>query len=260
MAKEIIRNWSRHYFKRVWYAILIFLIVLVSGIVGFMLIEGYSFINALFMTVITISTVGYGEVEPLSQQGKLFSIALIIFNIGVFAYAVSVITSFIIDGDFKELIKLRKMNKGIQQLNNHVIVCGFGRLGKALCKDLHEARKPFLVVEQDHDKISNLKTKGYLYYEGDATKDKTITSLGIERAETLVTTIPSDPDNVFIVLSAKEINKNINIISRASYETNISKLKLAGANHIIMPEHISGAYIAAMVNGDEKIDVGNWAF
>ncbi len=260
MAKEVIRNWSRKYLKRIFYALSISILALIIGVVGYTIIEGYSLTDAIYMTVITLSTVGFGEVAPLSWYGKLFTIVLIVINFGVFAYAISVITSFVIDGDFKELIKLKKMTNKINNLENHIIICGYGRLGKVLCEDLNKVGKQFLVVENNHKKIELIKSKGFLYYEGDATKDETITSLSIEKASTLITTIPTDATNTFIVLAAKELNKDINVISRASEEANISKLRLAGANHVIMPEHIGGAYMAALVNGTENIDIGNWGY
>lgn len=241
-------------------AALIFVLAILSGIFGYILIEGYTLSEALFMTIITISTVGYGEVRPLSETGKIFTSFLIIFNIGAVAYAISVVSTFIIEGDFKTLFKETQMEKVIENLKGHVIVCGYGRLGKVVCSDIEKSGKQILIVEKNEELINELKSKDKLYFQGDATHDETIRKIGIERADTIITTLHSDAANVYIVLAARELNGTAKIISRASEEANVSKLKRAGANNIIIPEDIGGAYMAAIVSGKDNIEMGNWGY
>ncbi|MEZ5006639.1 MAG: potassium channel family protein [Chitinophagales bacterium] len=246
--------------QRFLIAALIFIIAIASGIIGYIFIEGYTLTEAFYMTIITISTVGYGEIRPLSAAGKTFTSFLIIFNIGAVAYAISVVSSFIIEGDFKTLFKETQMEKVIENLKDHVIICGYGRLGKVVCADIAKSGKSILIVEKDDELIEELKSKGILYFQGDATQDETIKKIGIERADTIITTLHSDAANVFIVLAARELNNTAKIISRASEEANVSKLKRAGANNIIIPEDIGGAYMAAIVGGKENISMSKWGY
>jgi len=240
--------------RRILYALLIFVIAISSGVIGYEIIEGMTHLEALYMTVITISTVGFGEVEPLTELGKKFTIFLIIFNIGAFTYALSVLSSFILEGDLKAIFNESKIKMNIKELKNHVIVCGYGRLGKTVCEDLEENGKSVLIVERDSEIAEELIEKGKLVYVGNATDDLTIKKIGIDKASTLITTLHSDAENVFIALATREISPTINIISRASEEANISKMKLAGANNVIIPEDIGGSYIASLVtNGSVKI-------
>lgn len=240
--------------RRILYALLIFNIAIASGVIGYVLIEDMTHLEALYMTIITISTVGFGEVEPLTALGKKFTIFLIVFNIGAFTYALSVLSSFILEGDLKELFTKSKIEMNIEELKNHVIVCGYGRLGRIVCEDLEESGQSVLIVERDPEIASDLIEKGKLVFIGDATEDETITKIGIERASTLITTLHSDANNVFIALATREISSTINIISRASEEANISKMKLAGADNVIIPEDIGGSYIASLVtNGSVKM-------
>ena len=244
---------------RFFFAIFIFLLAIATGIVGYMIIEDYTLNEAFYMAMITISTVGYGEVKPLSPDGRIFTSFLIIFNIGALAYIISVISSFIIEGDFKILFKEIKMEQDIKKLNRHVIVCGYGRLGRIICKDLEKTGCEILIVEYNEKVLKEVEQKGFLFYKGDATEDDTIINLGIDRAETLISTFHSDASNVYVVLAAREINPSLKIISRASEGPNLSKLKLAGANHVIIPEDLGGSYIAALVNGNENSIIKNWS-
>lgn len=234
---------------RLAYAALFFLIALTIGVVGFIIIEDYTFNEALYMTVITFSTVGYGEVHPLSDAGRDFTVLLIVLNLGVFTYVVSVLSTFVIEGDFRSVFKRNKMLQQIGKLKDHVIICGYGRLGKVVADDLIESGRKVLIVEQNPSVIDRLKDKDMLHLVGDATEEENILAMGIKKASTLITTFHTDATNTFVVLAARELNRDIEIISRSSKEANISKLKLAGANHVIIPEDIGGSYIASIVSG-----------
>jgi voltage-gated potassium channel len=245
---------------RLFFAILFFGIAICSGIIGFMTIEGFTANEAFYMTMITISTVGYGEVHQLSERGRIFTSLLIIFNIGALTYSVSAISAFVFEGDLKSILKENQMERELASLKDHVIVCGYGRLGRIVSKDLEDAGRQVLLVERDEKLIEELELKKKLYIEGDADEDETVLKMKVDLATTLITTFHSDASNIFVVLAARELNPSIKIISRASTEANVSKLKLAGADHIIIPEDISGSYIASLVSGKEHVDIGQWGY
>lgn len=236
------------YFKE---AIFIFLLILLSlsiGITGYIIIEGYSFLEALYMTVTTISTVGFQEVHPLSNTGRIFTVFLILSNIGLFFYGVTLIAKFIIEGEFRKFFIHYNVNKRIEKLDNHVIVCGYGRTGKQICLELQDDNIPFIVIESRENVIEYIKSDNdILFIDGNATEEETLLLARIKEAKAIITTLPQDPDNVYVVLTARELNPKITIISRASVESSESKLKRAGADSVIMPEKIGGAHMAALV-------------
>ncbi|MFY8019910.1 MAG: potassium channel family protein [Bacteroidia bacterium] len=219
------------------------------GVLGYMLIENAPFLDALFMTITTISTVGYGEIFPLSNTGRIFTIFLIISNLGVFAYAISLIGRFLFEGQFFEQLKLRRMKKRITGLKDHVIVCGFGRNGQAACETLKKNNIPFVIIESKKELIEHYldEVEAPFYLNEDATHDETLLDAGIKNARGLITTLPADADNVYVVLTARELNANLTIISRATSNSSCNKLKRAGANNVIMPDRIGGAHMASLI-------------
>lgn len=220
----------------------------VIGTIGYVIIDNYSWFDAFYMTVITIATVGYGEVAPLSHVGKLFTAFLIITSFGTFAYAVSSITKFVIDGEFNEFFKNRKLNATIENLSNHVIICGYGRNGRQAAQVLKKHNTRFVVIEESATVTSTFNHKfNELVINGDSTHDEVLIKAGILRAKAIITTLPVDADNLFIVLSARNLNKNLTIISRASEDNSDTKLKIAGANNVIMPDKVGGAHMASLV-------------
>ena len=226
---------------------LLFLIILV-GTIGFVFIADYGWINALYMTVITISTVGFKEVEPLDDESKVFTIFLIITSITIFGYIVSVITDYIANNKFIEELKFKQVQKKIQRLENHTIVCGFGRNGKQAMARLKSYKEGCVIIESDPDLIEEIELGGeLLYIRGDATNDEALLAAGIERAASLITTLPSDADNLYVVLSARQLNSKCTIVSRASIDTSYKKLKVAGADNVIMPDKLGGAHMASLV-------------
>jgi len=235
-------------YYRFYAPLLILLSVGLIGTIGYVLIDNYTWFDAFYMTVITIATVGYGEVAPLSHAGKLFTAFLIITSFGTFAYAVSSITKFVLDGEFNEFFKNRKLNATIDKISDHVIICGYGRNGRQAAQVLKKHNKRFVVIENSQIVTTTLNHKfSELVITGDSTQDEVLIKAGILRAKALITTLPVDADNLFIVLSARNLNKNLTIISRASEDNSDTKLKIAGANNVIMPDRVGGAHMASLV-------------
>ena len=226
---------------------MLFLIILI-GTIGFVFIADYGWINALYMTVITISTVGFKEVQPLDADAKIFTILLIITSITIFGYIISVITDYIANNKFIEELKLKQVQKKIQSLENHTIVCGFGRNGKQAMARLKSHKKACVIIENDPELIEEIELDGsMLYIKGDATSDEALLAAGIEKANSLITTLPSDAENLYVVLSARQLNSKCTIVSRASIDTSYKKLKIAGADNVIMPDKLGGAHMASLV-------------
>lgn len=235
--------------------ILLHLIVII-GVAGYMLIEHCSMLDALFMTTISITTVGYGEVVPLSEAGKMFTIFLLITSWGTFAFAITRITQFVVSGEINQYFKTRKLMKDISHLHNHVILCGYGRNGHQAARILEAHQVPFVVIEKDEHLMQKMVADGekILHLEGDSTDDDLLRLAGIERAKALITTLPVDAQNVFIVLSARALNPKIQIISRASEASSVSKLKKAGADNVIMPDHIGGTHMATLISKPDVVE------
>ncbi|HRH66710.1 MAG TPA: potassium channel protein [Bacteroidia bacterium] len=243
------------YFKKLYYAVFMILLVLLIGIVGFYFIEEYSLLDSIFMTVITVATVGYQEVKQLDTAGKIFTSFLIIFSIGTFAYAVSVITRYIIEGEFQTYFRHYRVDKEIQKLKNHVIVCGFGRNGKQACEQLRSGNEKFVAIEASPELVAKMREDdNILFIEGDATKDEILIQAGIDTAKALITALPSDAANVFVVLTARDRNPKLKIISRASEDGSEHKLKRAGADNVIMPDKIGGTHMAALVTKPDVLE------
>lgn len=234
-------------------ALLVMLIIGI-GTIGYMSLSGYNFVDALYMTVITVTTVGFGELQPFSPAEKVFTIFLILTSITIFGYAVSSFSEYLVSGKLFQHFKHRKVEKQINHLKNHTIVCGYGRNGKQAILKLKNYNKEFVVVEKDKEMISFLDSEGILNIEGDATLDETLLKAGIEKASFLITALPSDANNLFVVLTASQLNNKCTIISRASNESSYKKLKFAGANNVIMPDKLGGNHMASLVTTPDVIE------
>lgn len=228
-------------------AIFLLSILILSGIVGFKIISGFSWIDSIYMTIITITTVGFGEVQPLDSQSKLFTVGLILTSAVTVGYALKVITEYLISKNDINELKQKKMQKTIDNLSGHIIICGYGRNGKQAAKKLKAHNRNFVVIEKSEQIIQKIKGDNLNCIFGDANEDNILINAGIDRASCLISALPNDSENVFVVLSARQINPNIRIISRASDETSYSKLKLAGANNVILPDQIGGNHMASLV-------------
>lgn len=232
---------------KIYVAILLLMILLIVGILGFKLISHYSWIDAIYMTVITITTVGFGEVQPLDDFSKIFTVFLILASVVIVGFAISIITEYILSKNNIEELKLKRMQKKIDNLKSHIIICGFGRNGKQAATKLLAYNKPFVVIEKNKETVEKHQSDTISFIEGNANEDEVLRLAGIDRASTLISALPNDADNLFVVLSARQINKNLHIISRASQETSYGKLKLAGANNVILPDKIGGDHMASLV-------------
>ena len=233
--------------SKIYKAILLLLFVLSIGVVGYMYFGDDTFINALYMTVITITTVGFGEVHPLSPSERLFTIFLILMSVVLLGYAVSILTEYIASGEFFEKMKFKKVQKKIESLNGHAVVCGYGRNGKQAVTKLKKFKKPLVVIESDQERIKEIEREGLLYIEGNATDDDVLKRSCIANASSLICALPSDADNLFIVLSARQMNKNMTIVSRASNDSSDAKLRIAGADNVIMPDKLGGDHMASLL-------------
>ena len=234
-------------FKGLLYPLLLLGGLMLLGILGYVIIEKYNFLEALYMTVITIASVGFSEVKPLSDAGRIFTIILILINLGLFTYFITLLSRYFFDLEFIKHYKMFKMENSIQQLQHHVIICGFGRNGKESAQVLHDNNIPFVVLEEKNELDSDLPFAVKYFMKGDATKDEVLLEAGINNARAVIITLPVDADNLFVVLTAKQLNPNVTIISRASQDSSIKKLKIAGANNVIMPDKIGGAHMATLV-------------
>ncbi|MFD1063366.1 potassium channel family protein [Winogradskyella litorisediminis] len=233
--------------SKIYTALALLLFVLGVGVLGYRFMSDYTWIDAFYMTVITVTTVGYGEVNPLDTNAKIFTIFLILSSVVILGYAISIITEFILSKNNFEDIKQRKMQNRIDKLSNHIIICGYGRNGKQAAKKLLTYKKPFVIIEQSKDLIEASQDEGVDFVHGNANEDKVLIEAGVKRANSLICALPDDADNLFVVLSARQINKDLKIISRASQETSYNKLKLAGANNVILPDRIGGDHMASLV-------------
>lgn len=227
-------------------ALALLVLVFLFGVLGFKFFFDYEWIDAVYMTVITITTVGFGEVNPPSAMEKVFTSILIVSSIFIVGYAIKVISEYILSNNNIGNLRQKKVQKKINSLENHIIVCGFGRNGKQAVQKLQAYNYPFVVVEQDEEVVAKFQDD-ILFVLGNADEDEVLMSAGIDRARTLICALPSDADNLFIVLSARQLNKNLKIISRATQETSYQKLKLAGADNVIMPAKIGGDHMASLV-------------
>lgn len=246
--------WHRG-FNRLLYPLILISAITLIGTLGYVLIEHYSLLDAFYMTIITIASVGYGLVKPLSDAGKIFTSLLIIFSFGTFAYAISELTRFFISGDVNRLIKNQQLNATLEKLENHVIICGYGRNGRQAAEILRQHGQKFCVIElQEIAQLEGAAENEVLFVHGNATHDDILLKAGIYKAKALITSLPKDADNLFIVLSARALNADLKIISRASEENSDKKLIIAGADSVIMPDKVGGARMATLVFRQDMIE------
>lgn len=229
-------------FGFVWLAAL-----LLIGTLGFIVIESSNWLDAFYMTLITISTVGFREVIPLSDAGKVWTMILIVSGIGIIFYTASVTIEFMIEGHFGGLLEKRRLKKMREQLKNHSIICGYGRVGKQVAQEMARRKHPFIIIDIDENRLADAKKKGYLILVGDATKEEVLLEAGLDRASSLVAALDSDSQNVFIVLAVKQINPQLLIVARANDEEAEALLAKAGASHVVSPTIIGGRRIASVV-------------
>jgi voltage-gated potassium channel len=226
-------------------ALLMLLAILSFGTFGYMFLEGSSFMDSLYMTMITISTIGYGEIFPLSTKGRIFTMVLILVGVGFVMFMFSKITEAVVEGELRAIYGRLSMKKKVTELTEHYIICGFGRIGRVICNLLKEAGKSFVVIENDPEVVQELADLNYLFLEGEASSDEMLLKAGVKRAKGLISVVSSDADNVYITLSARGLNNELYIMARSSgAEGGETKLLRAGANRVTSPYHIGACRMA----------------
>ena len=220
--------------------------LLLGGTSGYCLIEGYTPFEALYMTVITVSTVGYSELRPLSVAGRAFTMVLIIGGVAAALYTLTELFTLIYAGRFTEGLARRRMTRRVEHLSEHVILCGFGRVGRQIAEDLASGKHSFVVVERDPRGLHEAASLGYLVVEGDAGSDAVLRAAGVERARVLITAVASDADNLVVTLSARTLNGGLLIVARAAEDESVAKLERAGADRVVSPYHIGGRRMALL--------------
>lgn len=235
-------------------AFLALLLLTVAGVTGYMVIEGWPFLDALYMTVTTITTVGYMEVHALSRTGRLFTLLLIVSGVTVLFYTVGKIAQVMFEGQFQRFFGRMKVEKQIESMRDHYIICGYGRIGSLICREFAAKPVPFVVVENKPEVIEKLEEEHYPYLRGNATEDESLLKAGIKRAKGLISVVTSDTENVYITLTARGLNPDLYILARAGEEGSDIKLQRAGANKVISPYHIGGSRMAQAILRPNVVD------
>jgi voltage-gated potassium channel len=230
--------------RRLLVAVVLLLALLVLGVAGFMLIEGWSFLDALYMTVTTITTVGFREVKPLGDGGRIFTIFLILFGVGVAFYILTSLVATVVEGDLGLALGVRRMRGRIEALRDHYILCGFGRVGEEIAREFTHRKIPFVIVESVPDSLERARKKGHLIVEGDAATDATLLEAGVQRARCLLAASDSDAGNTYIVLAAKALNPRLFVVARAGQPVSEERVRRAGADRVISPYSIGGRRMA----------------
>lgn len=234
--------------QRLYWALLLLLASFVIGVIGFMQIEGYGFLDAFYMCVITVATIGYQEVRQLSDLGKVFNSFYILSNLALFAFVISTLTSYIFEGELKNIFKKYKVQKIIQKMKNHIIVCGYGRNGFNVCQELNRLQVPYVLIERSETHLHHFEAKPHRQVVvGDATLEETLIEANIKEAKAIIIALPNDANNVFITLTARELNPNVYVVCRASEQSAEKKMYRAGANKVIMPEALGGIHMAQLI-------------
>jgi voltage-gated potassium channel len=216
--------------------------ILIIGFFGYIFIEGLSPLKSLYMLVITFATIGYGDVVPVTDAGRIFTICIVISGLTVGVYAVGKISAFFVEGELSKILKQRKMNKVLSSMNDHYIVCGYGKTGKSVLEDLLNRGLEVVIIENNTERSEKLKEiygKKFIHLDADATTDEALQQAGIERAKILISVLSSDAENLFVTLSAKDLNKNIKVITRVAETNSAEKFRKAGADFIVSPIEIA---------------------
>ncbi|NLI92863.1 MAG: potassium channel protein [Peptococcaceae bacterium] len=240
--------------KKLRISFFVLALIVTIGTAGFYLIEGLSLFDAFYFTVETVTTVGFGDIKIATQAGKIFSIFLMVCGAAVMFYLFGLVTTFTIEGQLFRLHGRRKMFRKINKLYNHVIVCGAGRVGIQVINNLIEEELDFVVIEQNEELVESLMDKGILIFHGDAANDENLVKAGIERAKGLVTTLPEDSQNVYVTLTAKELNPQIEVVARTNSPSSEPKLRRAGADEVVSPASLGGRRMAMLVSNPASVE------
>jgi len=240
--------------RKLLWGVCALVIIIIAGVIGYVVIEGWSFIDAFYMTIVTITTVGYAEVHPLSAGGRIFSIFLIVGGVSGALYTLSVIAGYIIEGHLGTTLGRRRMERTISKLKEHFVLCGYGRVGQEIARIFTEEGVPFVIIDKDQESIASAEKDGYPYVLADATNDEGLKEAGIERARGLVVAAGSDADNVYITLSARGMRPDLFIEARSSSSEVEAKLKKAGATRIISPYSLGARRMAELALRPTVVD------
>src|SRR5918996_1225704 len=240
--------------RRIESALLALAVITVVGVLGYMVFEGWSFTEALYMTVITLTTVGYKEVRPLDTTGQLWTMVLLITGVGTLFYAAVSSVELVVEGAIRGYFGRRRMQAAIGKLNGHYILCGYGRVGRQVAAEFALDDLPFVIIEQEPETVEECVQKGYLVLPGEASDDDVLKEGGLRRARGLVATVDSDADNVFVVLSARKLNPELHIVARASSDESAAKLEIAGADRTLSPYAVGGRRLASLATQPLVVD------
>lgn len=235
-------------------SVIILCLIFVTGTLGYHLLEGWSFLDAFYATIITLATVGYGDFHPVSMTGRLFTIFLVVFGVGAMAYSVTLVMENLVEGRIKKVLGRGKLEKKINSMKDHYIICGCGRMGYLISQELAREKVPFIVVEKDQEVIEKIEDEGLMYIRGSATEDRVLLSAGIERARGIVCVLPTDAENLYVILAAKELNPRLFILSRSVDETSERRLLKAGADRVMSPYVEGGMKMALAILRPAMLD------
>ena len=227
------------------FATIMLTLIVSMGTAGYMILEKWNFLDSLYMTVITLTTVGFGEVHPVSDQGRILTMTILVSGLGVVGYLIGTLTQIVVEGQLLRIMGRKKLERKIEKLKDHIIICGYGRVGRIICEEIYRSKPTALVViDSDSTVTAKIEEDGHLYLLGDATEERFLLRAGIRRAKGLATALDSEADNVYITLTAKGLNPNLYIIARAGRIGSEKKLLQAGANHVVSPHQIGGYRMA----------------
>lgn len=229
-------------------------VIIIFGTAGYMIVEGWPFFDALYMTVMTITTVGYKEVQPLTRKGQIFTIVLMLGGIYTLFYVFGEVIRTVVSGQLQAALGRQRMERSLAGMKNHMIVCGYGRMGRLVCKEFAAERIPFVVIDKKEELVENFALEHGVALHGDATLDDTLRHAGIDRARALVTLVASDADNLYITMSARLLSDKVFIVARAEDERDEQKLIRAGANRVVSPYLIGGSRVAQAVLRPTVVD------
>jgi len=228
--------------------------IFIIGTVGFHFIEGWSFVDSFYACIITLSTVGYGDFVPETTAGKFFAVFIIIFGVGMMFYSLILMAETFIEARLRSLLGRGKLEKKIEKMNNHYIICGGGRIGFLICRELMAGKMPCVVIDNNPEVIQRAQDEGFLCFKGDATQDKILIEAGIKRAKGVVCVLPSDAENLYVILTAKELNQQVYIISRSEEEASEHRLMRAGADRVMSPYTLGGVRMAMAILRPAMLD------
>ena len=228
--------------------------IIIIGTFGFHFIEGWSFVDSFYTTITTLATVGYGDFTPITTEGKIFAVFIIIFGVGTMLYSFGLISETVMEGRLRILLGRGKLEKIIEKMNNHYIICGGGRIGFLICRELMAGKMPCVVIDNNPEVIQKAQDEGFICFKGDATQDKVLIEAGIKRAKGIICVLPTDAENLYVILTAKELNQNIYIMSRSEEEESEHRLLRAGADRVMSPYTLGGVRMAMAILRPAMLD------